>query len=148
MSPDPSQVASADSLKHEILRLEKEIREEQVKTTALFHEAEHPINVHRWRQIESSRPDLFAKILRVQSLHKRLIQCSDDITQREVLTAEKEKLYRELKTVLDRQPGAEVSDNLNTVCPFARQGACHWQCRARRVCLSGSVCVCGRWRSN
>lgn len=66
------------------------------------------MNVHRWRQLESSNPVLYETIFRVQTLQRRLIQISEDIAQRERLTAEKEQLFKELKLVLDRQPGIEV----------------------------------------
>jgi hypothetical protein len=73
-----------------------------------LQEAERPMNVHRWRQLESSNPVLYETIFRVQTLQRRLIQISEDIAQRERLTVEKEQLFKELKSVLDRQPGIEV----------------------------------------
>ncbi len=66
------------------------------------------MNVHRWRQLESSDPVLYETIFRVQSLQRRLIQISEEIQQRERLTAEKEKLFKDLKLILDRQPGVAV----------------------------------------
>ena len=66
------------------------------------------MNIHRWRQLEASNPVLYETIFSVQKLQRRLIQCSEDIAQRDKLTREKEALYRELRTVLDRQPGSEV----------------------------------------
>ena len=71
-------------------------------------ELQRPINIHRWRQLEGSNPKLSEMITKVQSLQKRLIAAHEEIMQREALIQEKERLYKELRTILARQPGPEV----------------------------------------
>ena len=105
------------------------------------------MNIHRWRQLESSNPELFAKITRAQNLHKRLIQTAEEIAQREVLTAQKEKLFKELKAVLDRQPSHEVRLHPYQSSAFvstAKQLRCYCcaalYCRLRSSCWATAIC--------
>jgi hypothetical protein len=41
-----------DTLKAEMIALEKELLEERTKVKALSEELENPMNVHRWRKLE------------------------------------------------------------------------------------------------
>jgi ribosomal protein L29 len=40
-----------DTLKAEMIALEKELLEERTKVKALSEELENPMNVHRWRKL-------------------------------------------------------------------------------------------------
>ncbi|POM77432.1 Hypothetical protein PHPALM_5184, partial [Phytophthora palmivora] len=107
-----NQLSHEGSLKQELIRLEKELLQEKTKIRALSEELDHPLNVHRWRKLYSS-------VLRSQSspsLHrktqKKLIRTYEETTIKDLLILEKEKLYVELKTILARQPGAEVAEQL------------------------------------
>lgn len=106
------QVSNVDDLKAEIFRLEKEMIHEKAKVAALSAELQRPINIHRWRQLEGSNPKLFEMITKVQSLQKRLIAAHEEMVQRDARIKEKEKLYADLRTVLARQPGPEISEQL------------------------------------
>ena len=55
-----------EELKHKIVQLEKEILSEQSKCRALQDELDRPMNVHRWRVLESSDPKRFDKIQQIQ----------------------------------------------------------------------------------
>lgn len=50
----------------------------QVK--ALSEELENPLNVHRWRKLEGSDPQAYEMILKIQTLQKRLILKSEEVT--------------------------------------------------------------------
>lgn len=52
-------------------------------------------------------------IQKIHMLQKRLIQKTEECVEREMLIAEKEKLYLELKQILARQPGPEVAEQIN-----------------------------------
>lgn len=106
------QLSHEDSLKRELLRLEKELVEEKTKIRALSDELDHPLNVHRWRKLEGSDPKRFEMIRKLQQLQRKLIQKYEETTTKDLLILEKEKLYVELKTILARQPGAEVAEQL------------------------------------
>uniref|UniRef100_K3WCH8 Cilia- and flagella-associated protein 58 central coiled coil domain-containing protein n=1 Tax=Globisporangium ultimum (strain ATCC 200006 / CBS 805.95 / DAOM BR144) TaxID=431595 RepID=K3WCH8_GLOUD len=107
-----NQLQHEHSLKHELFRLEKELLQEKTKIRALSDELDHPLNVHRWRKLEGSDPKRFEMIRKLQALQKKLIKKYEETTIKDLLILEKEKLYVELKTILARQPGAEVAEQL------------------------------------
>lgn len=51
-------------------------------------------------------------IRRIQALQKRLIKTTEEAVERDLLIQEKERLYVELKNILARQPGPEVTEQL------------------------------------
>ena len=51
-------------------------------------------------------------IQKIQSLQKRLIAKTEEVSEKDVLIQEKEKLYIELKNILAKQSGPEVADKL------------------------------------
>lgn len=105
-------LSGSDDLKTKMVQLEREILIEQTKSRALADELNNPMNVHRWRILESSDPKRFEKITHIQSLQKQLIAKSDQVTQLDLLIQEKEKIYTELKNIIARQPGPEVDEQL------------------------------------
>ena len=106
------QVTSTDSMKREAMAIDNELTQERMKIKFLSEELARPINVHRWRKLESSDPDRWEQVLRIQSLQKTLIKNSEKCVKRDLLIQEKEKLYVELKNILGRQPGPEVAEQL------------------------------------
>ncbi|POM63361.1 MBO2, coiled coil flagellar protein [Phytophthora palmivora] len=107
-----NQLSHEGSLKQELIRLEKELLQEKTKIRALSEELDHPLNVHRWRKLEGSDPKRFEMIRKLQAMQKKLIRKYEETTIKDLLILEKEKLYVELKTILARQPGAEVAEQL------------------------------------
>ena len=75
-------------------------------------ELDKPLNVHRWRKLESTDIDTYELIQKIQSLQKRLIAKTEEVAEKDVLIQEKEKLYIELKNILAKQNGPEVTENL------------------------------------
>ena len=86
---------------------------EKTKARALSEELSRPLNVHRWRTLESSDPQRFELIKKVQGLQKRIIEKTEEVVEKDLLIQEKEKLYVELKNILGRQPGPEVAEQLS-----------------------------------
>ena len=101
-----------NELKREILHLQKDLLQEKTKVTALSEELENPMNVHRWRKLEGSDPATFELIQKIQTLQRRLISKTEEVVEKGLVILEKEKLYRELKQILSRQPGPEVAEQL------------------------------------
>jgi chromosome segregation ATPase len=99
-------------LVRKIKQLEKDILKEKTRSRALMDELETPMNVHRWRILESSDPKRYDKILQIQSLQKQLVAMSDKVIQNDLLIQEKEKIYVELKNVIARHPGPEVEEQI------------------------------------
>jgi chromosome segregation ATPase len=103
---------AAIELKKEMVRLQKQVLQEQSKVKALSEELENPMNVHRWRKLEGSDPATYEMIQKVQTLQRRLIAKTEEVVERDMLITEKDKMYSELKAMLARQPGPEVAEAL------------------------------------
>ena len=104
--------SNTEEMKREILQLQKELLQEKTKVTALSEELENPMNVHRWRKLEGSDPATFELIQKIQTLQKRLISKTEEVVEKGLLIQEKEKMYAELKNILARQPGPEMSEQI------------------------------------
>ena len=106
------QIGNIATLKHQVVQKEKELLTLKTKTRALADEFERPLNVHRWRLLESSDPKRYEKILQIQALQKELVSKADEVISSDLLIQEKEKAYMELKKVIARQPGPEVEEQV------------------------------------
>ncbi|CAN0404107.1 unnamed protein product [Ascophyllum nodosum] len=102
-----------DDLSRETFQLQKDLLQEKRKVKALSEELENPINIHRWRKLEGSDPTTFEMIQKIHMLQKRLISKTEEVVERDLLLQEKEKLYKEMKDILARQPGPEVAEQLS-----------------------------------
>lgn len=109
-----TELTSLENLRRSCLRLEKDLLQEQSKSQALTIELERPMNVHRWRILESSDPQRYEKIRQIQDLQKELIEKSDMTVRSDLMIQEKEKVYVELKNIITRQPGPEVEEQVLT----------------------------------
>jgi chromosome segregation ATPase len=99
-------------LKKKMQTLERNLLEERTKEKALAEELENPMNVHRWRKLEGSDPVAYEMILKTQTLQKRLNQKTQEVKDKECFIKEKDKLHAEVKKILERQPGPEISQQL------------------------------------
>lgn len=95
-----NETACIPDLRREILLLQKELLEQQQKAKFLTDELDKPLNVHRWRKLECTDPETYELIQKIQSLQKRLIAKTEEVSEKDVLIQEKEKLYIELKNIL------------------------------------------------
>ena len=107
------ETACIPDLKREIYLLEQELLEQKQKAKYLQDELEKPLNVHRWRKLESTDIETYELIQKIQSLQKRLIAKTEEVSEKDVLIQEKEKLYIELKNILAKQSGPDVTEKLN-----------------------------------
>merc|ERR1712190_302752 len=107
-----TQVTNVESLKREVHHLNKTLLREETKAKALQEELENPMNVHRWRELEGSDPQTYEMIQKEKSLQKLLISKTEEVVEKDALIQEKEKLYVQLKSIIARQPGPEVAEQL------------------------------------
>merc|ERR1712137_1091868 len=107
-----TQVTNVESLKREVHHLNKTLLREETKAKALQEELENPMNVHRWRELEGSDPATYEMIQKVKSLQKLLIAKTEEVVEKDALVQEKEKLYVQLRSIIARQPGPEVAEQL------------------------------------
>ena len=104
--------ASIDALKQEVQALDLELIHERTKVKALSEELETPMNVHRWRQLKGSDPNMYELLQKVRVLQRRLITKTEEVAAKEILLDEKSKVLMELRVVLSRQPGPGAFEEL------------------------------------
>merc|ERR1712151_1415539 len=107
-----SQVTNIEGLKREIHHLGKTLLREEAKAKALQVELENPMNVPRWRDLEGSDPATYEMIQKVKQLQKLLIAKTEEVVDKDSQIQEKEKLYVQLRSIINRQPGPEVAEQL------------------------------------
>jgi len=107
------QVSSIDDLKREVYQLQRELLQERTKVKALSEELENPLNVHRWRKLEGSDPVMYEMMQKVKTLQKRLISKTEEAVEKDLAIHEKEKLYLEMKNLLEKQPGPEIVEEVS-----------------------------------
>mmetsp|Transcript_28676 Transcript_28676/g.66476 ORF Transcript_28676/g.66476 Transcript_28676/m.66476 type:complete len:866 (+) Transcript_28676:84-2681(+) len=106
------QVQNIDDLKRQVFQLQRELLQERTKVKALSEELENPMNVHRWRKLEGSDPSTYEMMQKVKTLQKRLISKTEEAVEKDLAIQEKEKLYLEMRNLLDKQPSAEVVEEV------------------------------------
>jgi len=57
------------------------------------------MNVHRWRKMEATDPENYDRIMKIQTLQRRLISKTEEVSEKEILIKRKEKLFMELKNI-------------------------------------------------
>ncbi|KAJ3291267.1 hypothetical protein HK104_006210 [Borealophlyctis nickersoniae] len=110
-----TETQNVEGLRNEIFRLQREVLRERTRVKVLEEELESPMNIHRWRRLSGSDPSTYALITKIQTLQKRLIAKTEEVVEKELQIQRKEKLYKEVKEVLQRQPGVEVVEELRVV---------------------------------
>jgi hypothetical protein len=105
-------IQNIQGFKNEINSLEKELLHEKTKNRALADELKYPMNVHRWKKLEATDPENYERIMKIQTLQRRVITKTQEVEEKDKLIKEKEKLFMELTNVLSRQPGPEVYEQI------------------------------------
>lgn len=94
-------------LRRDIVKFESLVLEGRMQVTALEDELRRPINVHRWRTLEGTHPQLSAALALLHTLQKTLIANNKKEKGREAAISIKEGLYLHMKNELARQTGME-----------------------------------------
>ena len=108
-----AQSSNLDVLRAEVYTLQRELLQDRTKVKALSEELEDPNNTYRWRKLEGSDPGTYEMLQKIQALQKRLISKTEEVVEKDLLIQEKDRLYVELKNILARQPGPEVTEQLS-----------------------------------
>ncbi|XP_068081247.1 cilia- and flagella-associated protein 58 [Anabrus simplex] len=106
-------MTNMSDLRQEIFHLERDLTRERLKCKALEEELHNPLNIHRWRKLEGSDPSTFELIQKIQLLQKRLVTQSTLASERENQLREAERLYMNLRQLMERQPGPAVAMQLH-----------------------------------
>ena len=107
-----AQIENLDDLKYAKHQLERDLLHERTKIKALSEELDQPLNVHRHRSLQSSDPQRYEMIKKLQGLQKRIISKTQEVAVKGEEIEAKETLYVELKASLGRQPGPEVAEQI------------------------------------
>jgi len=108
-----AQSSNLDVLRAEVYTLQRELLQDRTKVKALSEELEDPNNAYRWRKLQGSDPGTYEMLQKIQALQKRLISKTEEVVEKDLLIQEKDRLYVELKNILARQPGPEVTEQLS-----------------------------------
>lgn len=57
-------------LRQEVFHLERDLTRERLKSKALEEELQNPMNIHRWRKLEGTDPELYELLQKMQLLQK------------------------------------------------------------------------------
>jgi len=106
------QAENINDLKAEVYHHQRELLQERTKVKALSEELENPMNVHRWRKLEGSDRSMFELIQKVRTLQDRLIAKTELCVKKDKVLQEKEKAQKDLTSVLQKQPGPEIEEEL------------------------------------
>lgn len=101
-----------DNMHNTVSKLEQEILKEQLKVTALNEEITKPINVHRWRALQSTDPNRCEMISTIKDLQNSFLSKSENIFKHEKMIKEKEIILTELENILASQPGPEIEGQI------------------------------------
>ena len=73
-----------------------------MKTKALSEELENPINIHRWRKLESTDSEAYELINKIQALQKRLILKCEELSSKSNTIKIRETDLDKIKELLKR----------------------------------------------
>ncbi|KAJ3186704.1 hypothetical protein HDU85_007524 [Gaertneriomyces sp. JEL0708] len=110
-----TETRNVDGYRSEIFRLQRDLLRERTRVRVLEEELASPLNIHRWRKLSGSDPTTYGLITKVHNLQKRLIAKTEQCVEKELVIQQKEKLYKEMKEVVQRQPGVEVLEELRVL---------------------------------
>lgn len=95
--------------------LEKEYLNEKLKCNFLIQELQCPINVHKWRKLESTDNKAFEMLSKIYVLTKSLLQKNEAVNAKKEEAKKLEKQIEDAKAALQRKPTGmelELSEKL------------------------------------
>ena len=106
--------ANSNLLKHETAKLQGDLLQERAKVRALSEELESRMNVHRWRRLGGSDPDMYDMVKHMHRLQKQLLEYLKHITGKDRRIQENKRLCVHLKAFNLRPPDSELVGQLTT----------------------------------
>ncbi|KAK2964945.1 putative Cilia- and flagella-associated protein 58 [Blattamonas nauphoetae] len=105
-------VSVIGAIKAEIIRVQREISEEELKIRAMEDEFNAPINAHRWRILESTDPECIDLLNRIHILQKKLIVITDEASEKQQLVKEKERVSKQLGDLIGKKEQGHTAEDL------------------------------------
>ena len=75
----------------------------------LIDELHKPMHIHRWRTLQDTDSELYARIRRLHDLQHQLLKKSDQVESQDAVLAQKEKVYVRLRQTVQKQEGTGVT---------------------------------------
>ncbi|PBC28999.1 Coiled-coil domain-containing protein [Apis cerana cerana] len=102
-------IENMSNLRKEVFHLNRDLTKERLKVMALEEEVQTPLNIHRWRKLEGTDPSTYDLVKKIQILQKRVLKMAEDAIDKEKKIKDTEKLYMNLREILSKQPGPQVT---------------------------------------
>ncbi|EDW80959.1 uncharacterized protein Dwil_GK11806 [Drosophila willistoni] len=106
-------VDNTANLRHEIVRLERELNQERLRVTAYSEELSRPCRIHRWRILLGRDPRRYELIRKIQLLLKRNIRLNVERTNMEQRLQDSHQLYNTLKQQMKNMPDPGMAQALS-----------------------------------
>ena len=107
LSAKAQQNSNIKPLTSKIQTLRKKLREEELKVKALSNELENPVNIHRFRFLENSNPEMMELIQKVNALQKRLVLKNEVLMQKDVALEDQKVLIEQFQKLQGKQTKPE-----------------------------------------
>ncbi|XP_034487132.1 cilia- and flagella-associated protein 58 [Drosophila innubila] len=105
-------ISSSVNMRHEVVRLERQLVRERLHVAAFTEELKHPYRIHRWRVLRGSDPHKYELIGKIQALLKRNIRLTVERRNLENKVQDVQRLYDTLKQQLQHVPDPSMQERL------------------------------------
>ncbi|XP_076643190.1 cilia- and flagella-associated protein 58 isoform X2 [Halictus rubicundus] len=128
-------ITNMSDLRQEVFHLNRDLTRERLKVMALEEEVQTPLNIHRWRKLEGSDPSTYELLKKIQFLQKRIIKMASELVDKEKQIKDTEKLYMNLREILSKHPGPQVTISLNKTQKALRERGQKMKCLLAEVSM-------------
>ncbi|KAH8417825.1 hypothetical protein KR222_006717, partial [Zaprionus bogoriensis] len=104
--------AGTANMRHEVVRLERQLVRERLNISVFTEEMKHPYRIHRWRVLRGKDPSQYELIRKNQTLLKRNLKLSVERVNMENKLKDALSRYETLKQQLRHMPDPSVKDKL------------------------------------
>ncbi|KMZ06230.1 cilia- and flagella-associated protein 58 [Drosophila simulans] len=106
------EVGNKAAMRHDVIRLERQLNQERLKVSAYSEELSRPCRIHRWRVLLGKDPRRFELIRKIQQLLKRNIRLSVEQENKAKELAELKHVHEEFKRQMANLPDPSVRQKL------------------------------------
>ena len=97
------------NLRKELYHTRMDLMRTQLECRATLEEAATPINVHRWRKLQSTCPTMTELLAKVSTLQKRILAKDSALSRKDEELKEAQCLYAKIREAFARRPVSDES---------------------------------------
>ncbi|XP_068625385.1 cilia- and flagella-associated protein 58-like [Battus philenor] len=105
-------IENMTDLRLEVFNLERELGRSRLRVRALEEALETPLNVHRWRKLQGTDPEIVTLTHKLRLTQKKVLAQSETLVLKERELKETKNLYGAVKDMLALQPSPEIQQTL------------------------------------